>query len=191
MWSIFREFLRDSRKLDYALSQQFATTTIQYLGHTLTPEGVRPNETKIAAVKDFPRPQCVKQVKSFLGLANFYRQHIPNMAAISRSLTNLTRKENLHKFEWTPECTTAFEEIKKQLVTAPLVHPPDMEKEFLLWTDTSEKGFGAVLEQEDAEGHRHPIACHQLSRAEVCSHGTGGCCFDICFRAFSSVLTWE
>ena len=135
----------------------FATTEIEYLGHTLTPEGVRPNDSKITAVREYPRPQTVKQVKSFLGLANFYRRHIPNMAAISRPLTNLTRKENMHQFIWTSECTVAFE-IKKRLVTAPLLHPSDMEKEFFLWTDASEKGFGAVLEQEDTEGKRHPIA---------------------------------
>ena len=87
-----------------------------------------------------------------------YRWHIPNMAAISKLLTNLTRKENLYKFEWTPECTTAFEEIKNRLVTAPLLCPPDMEKEFVLWTNASEKRFGAVIEQEDAEGQRYPIA---------------------------------
>ena len=98
---------------------KFATTTIQYLGHTLTPAGVWPNEAKITAVKEFPRPQSVKQVKSFLGLANFYRRHIPNMAALSRPLTNLTRKENLQRFVWSPQCTAAFEEIKERLATAP------------------------------------------------------------------------
>ena len=77
----------------------FATTEIQYLGHTLTPVGVKPNDSKITAVKDFPRPQNVKQVKSFLGLANFYRRHIPGMAAISRPLTDLTRK-NSTEFVW-------------------------------------------------------------------------------------------
>ena len=137
---------------------KFATTTIQYLGHTLTPAGVQPNEAKITAVKEFPRPQSVKQVKSFLGLANFYCRHIPNMAALSRPLTNLTRKENLQRFVWSPECTAAFEEIKERLATAPLLHPPNMDKEFFLWTDASAKGFGAVLEQEGTEGVRHPIA---------------------------------
>ena len=118
--------------------------------------GVRPNDSKITAVKEYPRPQTVKHVK-FLGLANFYRRHIPNMAAISRPLTNLSRKENMHKFIWTSECTGAFEETKRCLVTAPLLHLPDMEKEFFLWTDAGEKGFGAILEQEDTEGKQHPI----------------------------------
>ena len=135
----------------------FATTEIQYLGHTLTPMGVKPNDSKVTAVKDFPRPQTVKQVKSFLGLANFYRRHIRGMAVISRPLTDLTRK-NCTEFVWTPACEEAFEEIKRLLVTAPLLHPPNIDKEFFLWTDASEKGFGAILEQEDDEGKRHPIA---------------------------------
>ena len=135
----------------------FATTEIQYLGHTLTPMGVKPNDSKVMAVKDFPRPQTVKQVKSFLGLANFYRRHIPGMAVISRPLTDLTRK-NCTEFVWTSVCEESFEEIKRLLVTAPLLHPPKLDKEFFLWTDASEKGFGAILEQEDDEGKRHPIA---------------------------------
>ena len=130
----------------------FATTEIEYLGHTLTSVEVRPNDSKVTAVKEYPRPQTVKQVKSFFGLVNFYRRHIPNMAAISRQLTNLSQKENIHKFIWTSECTVGFEEIKRHLVTALLLHLPDMEKEFFLWTDASEKGFDAVLEQEGTEG---------------------------------------
>ena len=63
----------------------------------------------------------------------------------------------MHKFIWTSECTVAFEKIKRHLLTA-LLHPPDMEKEFFMWTDVSEKGLGAVLEQEDTEGKQHPIA---------------------------------
>ena len=135
----------------------FATTEIQYLGHTLTPVGVKPNDSKITAVKDFPRPQNVKQVKSFLGLANFYRRHLPRMAAISRPLTDLTRK-NSTEFVWAEEYEDAFKEIKRLLVTAPLLHPPNLDREFFLWTDASERGFGAILEQEDDEGRRHPIA---------------------------------
>ena len=130
---------------------------IQYLGYTLTPGGVRPNDAKVAAVKEFPRPQCVKQVKSFLGLANFYRRHIPRMAAISRPLTNLTRKDS-KEFVWTQACEEAFKEIKRLLTTAPLLHPPNLEKDYVLWTDASEKGFGAVLEQEDADDKQYPIA---------------------------------
>ena len=62
------------------------------------------------------------------------------------------------KFMWTKECSTAFNEVKKRLVTALVLRPPDMEQLFVLWINASEKGFGAVLEQEDEDGLRHPIA---------------------------------
>lgn len=127
----------------------FATEEIEYLGHTLTPEGVKPNATKVKAVSKFPTPKNIKELKSFLGLANFYRHHIPDMAIISRPLTALTRKNM--------ECSTASNEVKERLVTSPVLRPPDMEQPFVLWTDASEKGFGAVLEEEDEDGLRHPI----------------------------------
>ena len=108
-------------------------------------------------------PQAtVKQVKSFLGLASFYRRHIARMAAISRPLTNLTRKDN-KEFVWTQACEEAFKEIKQLLTTVPLLRPPNFEKEYVLWIDASEKGFGAVLEQEHDDGKQHPIA--YVSRA--------------------------
>ena len=135
---------------------EFAANEIEYLGHTLTVQGVRPNSGKVEAVKCFPRPTIVKGVKSFLGLANFYRHHIPDMARISRSLTLLTRKNV--SFDWTKECEAVFCEIKQRLVSAPVLHPPDLSKPFQLWTDASEEGFGAVLEQTVEEGCRHPIA---------------------------------
>ena len=119
--------------------------------------GVRPNDSKVIAVREFPRPQTAKQVKSFLELTNFHRRHIPRMAAVSRSLTDLTRKDN-KEFVWTQACEEAFEYIKRLLTTAPLLRPPNLEREYFLWIDASEKGFGAVLEQVDDEGKRHPIA---------------------------------
>ena len=59
---------------------------------------------------------------------------------------------------WSSECDEAFDKIKHLLVTAPLLHPPNLEKEFFLWTDASEKGFGAVLEQEGTDKVRHRVA---------------------------------
>ena len=79
------------------------------------------------------------------------------MAAISRPLTNLTKKDS-KEFVWTQACEEAFKETKQLLTTAPLLRPPNFEKEYVLWIDASEKGFGAVLEQEDDDGKQHPIA---------------------------------
>jgi len=140
----------------------FATEQIEYLGHTLTTEGVKPNQCNVQVITEFPRPKSVKEVRSFLGMANFYRKHIPKMAAISHPLTDLTKHEkgsgNPVPFVWSEECQQAFDEIKKCLVSAPVLHPPDWEKEFYFWTDASLAGFRAVLEQEVADSKRVPIA---------------------------------
>ena len=128
----------------------FALTIIEYLGLTLSPEGVQPNDNKVKAVKEFQRPTSCKEIKSFLGLVNFYRRHLPNLTAITRPLTALTRKYKSTgttvSFIWNDQCEMAFQEVKRMLVSAPLLHPPDMTKPFYLWTDASEKGFGALLE---------------------------------------------
>ena len=140
----------------------FAQTTIEYLGHKLSSEGVQPNDNRVKAIKEFQRPTSCKEVKSFLGLVNFYRRHIPNLVAITRLLTVLTRKDKSTgttvSFVWNDQCETAFQEVKRMLVSAPLLHPPDITKPFYLWTDASEKGFGALLEQEGSDGQRYPIA---------------------------------
>jgi len=137
--------------------RKFDASQVDYLGHTLTAEGVKPNESKIVAVKEFPKPQSVKEVRTFLGLVNFYRRHVRNMATICRPLTALTQKDK-KELVCSSECDEAFDKIKNLLVTAPLLHPPDLEKEFFLWKEAREKGFGAVLEQEGTDKIRHPVA---------------------------------
>ena len=138
---------------------KFAQEKIEYLGHTLTAEGVCPNDGKIQAVIEFPRPQTIKEVKSFLGLVNYYRRHLRNLAVIARPLTALTRKGKCpNQVDWTEECEKAFNKVKELLTHAPMLHPPDLSKPFFLSTDASERGFGAVLEQEGEDKKRYPIA---------------------------------
>ena len=128
---------------------RFLQQKIEYLGHTLTADGVCPNDGKIRAMKEFPRPRTVKEVKSFLGLVNYYRRHLQNLATVARPLTALTRKGKFpNQFEWTSECEEAFTKVKEMLVTAPMLCHPDLSKPFFLSTDACERGFGAVLEQE-------------------------------------------
>ena len=107
IWNIYRRSFSKSKSLDSYLNfknvRTFETTEIQYLGNTLTSTTVKPNDSKVTAVKDFPKPQTVEQVKSFLGLVNFYRRHVPRMGAISRPLTDLTRKDS-KEFVCTQEC---------------------------------------------------------------------------------------
>jgi len=133
-----------------------------YLGFILSPEGVKPSSLKIQALQEFSRPKCCKSVKQFLGLVKFYRKLIPNFAAMAGPLTALTRKDKSSRgwvtFDWTPQCEQAFQGLKKLLVTALVLQHPDLSKPFFLWTDTSEAGFGAILEQEGEAKVRHPIA---------------------------------
>ena len=140
----------------------FATERIEYLGHTLTSSGVQPNDQNVKAVTDFPTPSNLKEVRSFVGMANFYRRHIPKMATLSRPLTELLRHDKDTgkpvPFVWTDDCQKAFENIKEMLTSAPLLHAPEWDKEFFLWTDASLTGFGAVLEQTGTDGKRVPIA---------------------------------
>ena len=150
----------------------FAQEKIDYLGFTLSAEGVRPNDRKVSAIKDFPRPADAKAVRRFLGMVNFYRRHVRDMAKIARPLTALTRKNKqtgrFVTFDWTTQCEGAFQELKRLLTTAPILRHPDLSKPFFLWTDASEVGLGAVLEQEGESGERHPIAyaSRQTNEAE-------------------------
>ena len=112
----------------------FAQKKVDYLGFTLSAEGVCPNDGKVTAVTDFPRPVDAKSIRRFLGMVNFYRRHVKDMAAIARPLTALTRKNKqtgkFVNFEWTSQCEEAFLELKERLTTAPLLRHPDLTKPF-------------------------------------------------------------
>ena len=105
-------------------------------------------------------------MKSFLGLVNYYRRHLQNVAVIARPLTALTRKGKCpNQVDWTEECEKAFNKVKELLTHPPMLHPPDLSKPFFLSTDASERGFGAVLEQEGEDQKRYPIAYAQTLRS--------------------------
>ena len=140
----------------------FARSEVEYLGFTVSAAGVRPNNNKVKAIVEFPQPTDSKSVRRFIGMINFYRRHIRNLAAIARPLTALTRKDKTTgreiQFNWTTDCEKAFRVMKEKLATAPVLRPPDLDRHFYVWTDASLEGFGAVLEQLDDDGQHHPIA---------------------------------
>ena len=129
---------------------------MEYLGHILTPNGLQPNPERITAVKEFATPKDVKTVKQFLGLASFYRKFVPNFAKIAEPLHALTTKDA--QFDWSPACQEAFNCLRQKLVESPVLAYPDFSKNFVLETDASICGLGAVLSQVQEDDCCHPIS---------------------------------
>ena len=134
---------------------------LEYLVHLITKDGVKPNSLKIEAMKKFKKPNNVKEVQSFLGLAGYYRKCIKNFSSIAKSLTNLTQKNNI--FNWTPKCQEAFDTLKESLCSAPVLQYPNYNDTFILTTDVSNVGIGAVLSQK---GHPCCFISRTLNKAE-------------------------
>lgn len=116
-----------------------------YLGHIVGKEGVRTDPAKVTAVREWPTLTNLRKLRSFLGLATYYRSFIKDFSKIATSLHNLTKKGR--KFEWTPECEKAFCGLKMALTEAPVLPYPDPNLPYLLDTDASQEGLGAVLSQ--------------------------------------------
>ena len=136
----------------------FLCKEVSYLGHIISAEGVRPDPEKTEKVKSFPVPHDVTQVRQFLGLASYYRRFVPKFAKIAAPLHALLKKN--HTFEWSSECLNAFNQLKEVLTSSPVLVFPKFGPgcEFVLETDASYVGLGAVLSQQQDDGKVHPIA---------------------------------
>ena len=110
---------------------------VKYLGYVVSNAGVCADLDKVRAVQDFPRPQNPKQLRSFLGLASYYRGFIPKFSQVAAPLYALTKKDA--PYQWDSSCQDTFEQLKQKLVQAPI---PDFSKPFLLETDASGVGLG-------------------------------------------------
>ena len=130
---------------------------VRYLGYIVSAAGIRPDPAKIEKVKFYPIPTDATKVRQFLGLASYYRRFIPDFAKIAHPLHALTKKHA--EYRWSPECDRAFNQLKVCLMTAPVLSYPvfGSDQEFILETDASGVGLGAVLAQEH-DGSVHPIA---------------------------------
>lgn len=124
---------------------EFLRKEVAYLGHLITQDGVKPNPAKVSCIQNFPTPTNPKDIKSFLGLAGYYRRFIPNFAKTSKPLTKLLQKDV--PFHFNPECMSAFNELKQALVSDPILTYPNFEETFVLTTDASAFAIGAVLSQ--------------------------------------------
>ena len=119
---------------------------------------VRPEKGKIEAVADFPRPVTKKNIRSFLGLTGYYRKFISDYAMVALPLTDCTKNSAPSNIAWTNACETTFAKLKWCLTTCPVLKSPDLSKPFVLQTDASERGIGAVLSQYAQDGEEHQVA---------------------------------
>lgn len=118
---------------------------VKFLGHVVSAEGVATDPSKTESVMNWPTPKNVKHVRAFLGLCSYYRRYVRKFSEIARPLHKLT--EANRKFEWTDECQVSFDTLKQALTNAPILSFPTPDEKFILDTDASNEGLGAVLSQ--------------------------------------------
>lgn len=157
---ILRDFFDRVRKAKLTLKPkkcQIGYAEIDFLGHTVTDERIKPREESIDKIINMPRPTNKKQIRSFLGAVNYYRKFIPDCANIMQPLTDLTKKNAKTIITWNEELEVTFNKLKTALASKPILKLPDVEKEFIVRTDASNKAIGCVLLQEH-ENVMHPVA---------------------------------
>ena len=122
---------------------EFFCSTVKFLGHLLTQNGLIPSEDKIAGLKSFAIPKTIKQVRRFLGLINYYRKFIPHAAQLQQPLTRLMQKGVV--FEWSAECQNSFQKLIEAVLNASILTYPSAEDEYVLTTDASGTAVGGTL----------------------------------------------
>ncbi|XP_068504172.1 uncharacterized mitochondrial protein AtMg00860-like [Phaseolus vulgaris] len=120
----------------------FGLQQVDYLGHTVSGQGVAMDKAKVQAVLQWPVPQNLKQLKGFLGLIGYYRKFIKSYAVIVAALTNLLKKDI---FFWGPDAETTFSKLKSAITQAPVLALPEFSKPFTLEIDASGVGISIVL----------------------------------------------
>ena len=175
MWVVFHRFREHGLKLKPSKCEVFKTE-IKYLAHHISKRGVLPSKKNLEAIAQCPPPDTYTKVKSFVGLIGHYRHFIKGFANIAAPLYDLTSGENKDKksehLDLPLKAREAFDCLKAACLQAPILAFPDFGKPFLLETDASSKGLGAVLSQKQSDGQYHPIAyaSHIMTETEQRYH---------------------
>jgi len=125
---------------------KFAMQRLEHLGHVISRDGIQPNPVKVAAVQGILPPTSIKELQHFLGMTGWFRRFIKDYATIAAPLYNLTKKNST--YNWTLSCQDAFQQLKKELVSEPLLIFPRLDEPFIIQCDASNQQIGAVLLQE-------------------------------------------
>ncbi len=134
----------------------FCSSELEYLGHIITPKGLKPDPKKTRAIMEFPAPTDITALRRFLGMAGFYRRLITGYAQVARPLYDLFKKKQI--FQWKEAHQCALERLKQLLSSAPVLAYPRFDRPFIFETDASVMGLGCVLSQEDDQGRLCPVA---------------------------------
>ncbi|KAL0549215.1 hypothetical protein IC582_013696 [Cucumis melo] len=171
---IVLQTLRDNKLYAKFSKCEFWLKRVSFLGHVVSKAGVSVDPAKIEAVTGWTRPSTVSEVRSFLGLAGYYRRFVENFSRIATPLTQLTRKGA--PFVWSKACEDSFQNLKQKLVTAPVLTVPDGSGSFVIYSDASKKGLGCVLMQQgkvvayasrQLKSHEQNYPTHDLELAAV------------------------
>ncbi|KAL4017799.1 hypothetical protein IC575_021371 [Cucumis melo] len=166
--------LRDNKLYAKFSKCEFWLKQVSFLGHVVSKAGVSVDPAKIEAVTSWTRPSTVSEVRSFLGLAGYYRRFVENFSRIATPLTQLTRKGA--PFVWSKACEDSFQNLKQKLVTAPVLTVPDGSGSFVIYSDAFKKGLGCVLMQHgkvvayasrQLKSHEQNYHTHDLELAAV------------------------
>ena len=128
-----------------------------YLGHIVGRGVVRPELSKVEAIQAFSQPATKKQVRVFLGITGYYKKFIPNYSALATPLTDLTKKNKPTKVTWTSDCESALQALMTYLYTSPVLQSLNFTMPFILQTDVSDRGVGAMLSQLSTDNDLHPV----------------------------------
>ncbi|GJR31971.1 pol protein [Tanacetum coccineum] len=159
---IVLEILRQKKLYAKFSKCEFWLQQVAFLGHIVSVDGIIMDPSKVEAITKWPRPTTVTEVRSFLGLAGYYRRFVEGFSRLALPLTQLMRKGE--KFVWTDERQESFEELKRRLVSAPILTLPSGSGGFQIYSDASKKGLGCVLMQH---GKVIAYASRQLKPYEV------------------------
>ncbi|GBG60939.1 hypothetical protein CBR_g16061 [Chara braunii] len=146
------EKLREANFKINAKKCEWAKTQVLYLGHVLDGDGIKPEDSKIAAIRDWPTPRTLTELLSFLGSANYYRKFVRNFSTITAPLRKLLKKEAIWK--WDKDCTSSLKKLKRALIEYPILKVADPSLPFIVTTDASQYGVGTVLQQDDGNRYR-------------------------------------
>ena len=139
--------------------------SVEFLGHVVSEDGIAMQDEKISAIRDWPLCKNLTEVRAFMGLSGYYRRFVKDFSLVASPLYDLMKKGV--EFVWTKECQEAFDELKRRLVTGPVLALPTNEGLYVLDKDASDFGLGAVLSQQQPEGERViAYASRTMSKAE-------------------------